>query len=245
MLRPFIYLLYSLYFFIIIVTTYGLFSIPILAIYPFLGKKRHRCYAFVAKYWAKATLIMTGLYPRVRGTMPKNKGPYIYLFNHQSQLDILIALAFLPPGFLIVAKEELFAVPVLGFSMRRCGYIPIKRNQARKATETLEQLNDLIQQGTSILIFPEGTRSLTGKIGPIKRGSIMVAFETKTPLLPIVINPAYQIMPKGSLFLQPHRLKLQIGEPLIFDWSNRERDYTMKAAETIENVLSQQLTRLA
>ncbi|MEK6558053.1 MAG: lysophospholipid acyltransferase family protein [Candidatus Margulisiibacteriota bacterium] len=244
MIKNMLYFVYSVYFFIIIIAIYILFSIPILLVYPFLGEKKHYYYSVFAKYWARTILVLVGLDPKISGRLPQSQSPFIYVFNHQSQLDILIALAFLPAGFLFVAKEELFKIPLLGDSMRRCGYIPIKRNEARKANETLRTLRELIDKGTSILIFPEGTRSLDGQIGLVKRGSIMVAFETQTPLLPVVINPAYRIMPKGSFLLRPARIRLQIGVPLLFDWENRDRAYTQEASAKIQGELNQLLQKI-
>jgi 1-acyl-sn-glycerol-3-phosphate acyltransferase len=245
MLKQIGYALYSVYFILIAIATYILFSIPIQIAYPFLGSKKHEYYAFFSKMWAVSILVLTGLLPKVHGKWPKDKGPYIYLFNHQSQLDILIALAVLPVGFKFVAKEELFKIPFLGDSLRKNGYISIKRQQAREAAAALEKVKSAIDKGLSILIFPEGTRTVTGEIGAIKRGSIMVAFETKTPLLPAIINPAHLIMPKGSYFLRPRRIHLQIGAPIILDWENQTRDYTIESAAKIESMLKAQLQQIA
>ena len=245
MLKQIGYALYSVYFIFVSVATYLIYSIPIQIAYPFLGKKKHERYAFFAKMWAVTILALTGLLPKVHGKRPTDNGPYVYLFNHQSQLDILIALAVLPVGFKFVAKEELFKIPFLGDSMRKNGYIPIKRQQAREAAAALEKVKSAIAQGLSILIFPEGTRTRTGAIGTIKRGSIMVAFETQTPMLPVVINPAHQIMPKGSFFLRPQRIDVQVGRPIVLDWDNKTRDYTIQSAADIETTLKAQLAQIA
>lgn len=244
MLRQIGYVLFSLYFVVVTVTTFILFSIPIQLAYPFLGSQKHERYAFFGKLWANTILFLTGLRPKRHGVWPKEKGPFIYLFNHQSQLDILIALAVLPAGFKFVAKEELFKVPFLGDAMRKSGYISIKRQNAREAVATLDKVRSMIEKGMSILIFPEGTRTLTGDIAPIKRGSIMVAFETKTTILPVVINPAHLVMPKGSFLLRPRRIHLQVGIPIDLDWNNQTRDYTIEAAATIESALKAQLQKL-
>ena len=245
MMKQIGYAVYSVYFILVAITTYILFSIPIQIAYPFLGKKKHEHYAFFSKMWAISILVLTGLLPRIHSNWPKDKGPYIYLFNHQSQLDILIALAVLPVGFKFVAKEELFKIPFLGDSLRKNGYISIKRQQAREAAAALEKVKSAIKAGLSILIFPEGTRTVSGEIGAIKRGSIMVAFETKTPLLPVIINPAHRIMPKGSYLLRPRRIHLQVGEPIVLDWENQTRDYTLQSAALVESTMKAQLKKIA
>ena len=227
--------IFTLYFIFAVVFLWIVLTIPTTLLYPFFGKYRHYFYSVLAKFWAFLCLKVTGLYPKGNlSDFKKIKAPVIYLFNHQSQLDILIALAILPAGFRFVAKQELFKVPFLGYSMKRCGYIPINRNQARDASKTLELLKELITKKTSILIFPEGTRSLTGELGEVKRGSIMLAFQTQTPLLPILINPAYRIMRKGSVALNYEPLQVHVGEKLNYDWANDSRDYTIATAKSIE-----------
>ncbi|MDD5456071.1 MAG: lysophospholipid acyltransferase family protein [Candidatus Margulisbacteria bacterium] len=244
MFGVFLNLLYSLYFIFISFFLYFLFSIPIFITYPFLGRKKHYYYSVFARAWARTILFLCGLYPKITGRMSDAGKSYIYIFNHQSQLDILIALAVLPPGFLFIAKEELFNIPLLGSSMKKCGYIAINRKNTKKARETIEQINEMVRKGTSILIFPEGTRSRTGKLGTVKRGTIMIAFDTETPLLPVVLNPAYKVMPKGSLFLKRQPIRLVFGHPLVFDWTNRSREYSIKTAENIEKILSEMLAKI-
>lgn len=227
--------LYTIYFFFTVFATYFFYSAIILPIYPFLGKRRYHAYRFFAKLWASTALLLTGLYPRKVGQIPHSKEARLFILNHQSQIDILIALAILPTGFSFVAKKELFKAPLLGISMKIAGYIPIERTNARRSNETLQRVQNLVKNGQSILIYPEGTRSINGKIGHIKRGSIMLAFQTGTPLVPVIINPAYKILPKNSLLLSYHRLRCIAGSEIIFNWANQTRDYTMKAAQQIED----------
>ncbi len=230
--------LYSVYFILITIFFFVVYTIPITFMYPFWGKKKHYNYAVWGKIWAQSILFATCLYPKISGNFPKKGSSNIFVLNHQSQIDILIALAVLPAGFIFIAKEDLFKVPFLGMSMKKCGYIPIKRESPKESTKTLEKIKQLVQEGKSVLIFPEGTRSTTGKIGAVKRGSIMLAFDTKTALLPVVLNPAYKIMPKGSLFLHHQPLKVIFGAPIHFDWENKNRNYTIHAAKKVEEELN-------
>ena len=245
MLLSFFRLIYTVYFILIVLGTYFFFSAIILPVYPFLGEKRFLSYRFFAKLWGATSLFLTGLYPKKTGRIPKSKEAKLYVLNHQSQIDILIALAILPSGFLFIAKEDLFKAPLLGWSMKLAGYIPIKRANARQSNKTLQQVQSLVKSGMSVLIYPEGTRSMDGSIGKVKRGSIMLAFQTKTPLLPVIINPAYKIMPKKSLLMSYHRLRCIIGEPLAFDWNDQSRDYTIHAAKTVEDTFKTMLQEIA
>jgi 1-acyl-sn-glycerol-3-phosphate acyltransferase len=209
-----------------------------------MGPKRHFAYCVAGKIWATTILVLTGLYPKKSGINPNPRRQYIYTFNHQSQLDILVALAILPPGFLFVAKESLFKVPFIGFSMRRSGYISIKRENAKQAAKTLQVIKDRINEGVSVLIFPEGTRTEDGSIGKVKRGSILIAFQTRIPLMPVIINPLHQILPKGKILFQYKLPRVVYGDELIFDWDNLNRQYTIDAAAEIEKTFKELLTSL-
>jgi len=156
----------------------------------------------------------------------------------------MLALAFLPPGFFFVAKNSLFKVPFFGTSLRMSGYIPIERANLKKAAKTLEHVKSLVENGRSALIYPEGTRGINGKVGKVKRGSIMIAFQTKTPILPIVMNPTYKALPKGKIIVHPKKIDIAIGDPIVFDWDNMSRDYTIDAAKKIEDTFKSLLSSI-
>jgi 1-acyl-sn-glycerol-3-phosphate acyltransferase len=115
-----------------------------------------------------------------------------------------------------VAKKELFSVPFLGWYMSLAGYVPIEREVSASAHRTIGSAADMLTKGECILIFPEGTRSKTGELGPFKRGSLMAAFQSGASVVPVAINGSYQMMPKKSYLINRVPIKMNIGKPLDF-----------------------------
>ncbi len=175
-------------------------------------KDKTRPFLIAARMWAKLLICMSGSKLKVYGleNFPKNNG-LVVVANHQSAADILILLAGLPQSFRFIIKQELFKVPIFGWYLRKAGYLSIDRDSARSAIKTLNQAKDLIKQGENILIFPEGTRSKDGKVGEFKRGSLMLAFISHAPILPITIDGSYNIMQKGGFILNYTTVNLTIS----------------------------------
>jgi 1-acyl-sn-glycerol-3-phosphate acyltransferase len=143
------------------------------------GNIAHR----VARIWAASILRVSGIRVKLNGL--KNIDPsksYIYMANHQSNFDIPVLLAHLPVQFRWLAKAELFKIPLFGLAMKRVGYISIDRSDFRSAVKSLKKAAETIRKGTSVVIFPEGTRSLDGKIHDFKKGGFIMAIDSRFPL---------------------------------------------------------------
>jgi 1-acyl-sn-glycerol-3-phosphate acyltransferase len=108
----------------------------------------------------------------------------------------------LPGQFRWLAKEELFHIPLLGMAMRRTGYIPVNRSDRRKAIQGMAKAVRRITEGTSVIIFPEGTRSPDGTLLPFKKGGFIMALQSQVPVVPVAIRGSRDIMPKHSLLIQ-------------------------------------------
>ncbi|UCD33120.1 MAG: 1-acyl-sn-glycerol-3-phosphate acyltransferase, partial [Desulfobacterales bacterium] len=148
------------------------------------GDTPHR----VARMWANCLLLVSGIKVSVKGYANIDpKRSYIYMSNHLSNFDIPVLLAFLPVQFRWLAKAELFKIPVFGYAMKRAGYISINRSDRKSAIKSLHQAAINVRNGTSILIFPEGTRSLEHNIQPFKKGGFVLAVDSGVPIVPIII----------------------------------------------------------
>lgn len=142
------------------------------------------------------------------------KGTYVFAANHSSMFDILVLLACLPVQFRWLAKEELFRIPFFGRAMRRCGYIPVNRSDPREGVRSLRQAAERIKAGVSVVVFPEGTRSLDGQIGPFKQGGIILAVRAGQPIVPVSISGAHRVLPSHSLRVRPGPIKVVIDNPI-------------------------------
>jgi 1-acyl-sn-glycerol-3-phosphate acyltransferase len=168
------------------------------------------------RFWARAILWFAGISVRVEGRERLDpRAIYIFAGNHQSQFDIPVLQGFLGFDFRWLAKKELFQVPVWGSAMRRGGYIPVDRGQGRAAFKSLDEAAGRIAGGTSVVIFPEGTRSPDGRLMPFKAGAMMLAIKAGVPVVPFGISGTYEILPKGRLLAQKSgTVTIRIGEPI-------------------------------
>lgn len=140
--------------------------------------------------------------------------PVVYAANHQSWFDIFAILGKLPVQFRWLAKEELFRIPIMGYAMRLIGYVPIDRSDRKKAFQSLEEASQRVREGTSIVIFPEGTRSQDGIIQPFKKGGIILAIKSGQPIVPISLSGSYKILPKRGRLVRPGRIRMTIVKPV-------------------------------
>ena len=121
------------------------------------------------KWFCRICLFSAGQILRVEGNIPKKeKQPYIYMFNHESMFDHFMIVAATSHYLTGVAAEDQYSYPVYGAGLRRYKAIPIKREKLKDAIHSLDDAESVIKNGTSLLIAPEGTRTITGTMGPFK-----------------------------------------------------------------------------
>jgi 1-acyl-sn-glycerol-3-phosphate acyltransferase len=189
------------------------------------GNLPHR----VARIWAASILRISGIKVKIRGlkNIDTSKS-YIYMANHQSNFDIPVLSAYLPVQFRWLAKAELFKIPLFGLAMRRVGYIPIDRSDFRAAITSLKKAAETIRKGTSVIIFPEGTRSMDGQIREFKKGGFIMAIDSQIPIVPVVIYGTRAIMPKKTLRIQPNNVLIEIKKPIpTSNFTRKNKDQLM------------------
>jgi 1-acyl-sn-glycerol-3-phosphate acyltransferase len=175
------------------------------------GEISHR----IARLWAHIYLRIAGVKVSVTGAEKVATPPYIFMCNHQSALDIHVLLAYLPFSFKFVAKRSLFLIPFLGWTMKRAGYISLDRENPRKALKAMDEAAKRIQDGTNILVFPEGTRSLDGKLLPFKKGVFSLAMKARVPIVPVGIRGTSLLQPEGyQVPVQGGAVSIHLGEPI-------------------------------
>lgn len=179
----------------------------------------------ITHYWGKALLKVAGVTLEVQGLERLEPGqPYVYAANHQSAFDIFVLLAALPP-VKFLAKIELFAIPLFGQALARAGSLPVDRSNRQAAMKSIDQAAQAVRQGSSIIIFPEGTRSTTGQLLAFKKGGFVLAIKSGQPLVPVSISGAGAVLPRGWGRLHPGPIKVVIGRPIptdIFKTKNKD-----------------------
>jgi 1-acyl-sn-glycerol-3-phosphate acyltransferase len=139
---------------------------------------------------------------------------YVMVSNHLSLVDILV-LFRLFTHYAWVSKVENFRVPVIGWNMRMNGYIPLVRGDRASAATMMEQCRATLRTGTSIMMFPEGTRSRDGRLQDFKPGAFQLAMDCQVPVLPIVLSGSGDALPKRGFVLQGrHRITVQVLDPV-------------------------------
>ncbi len=140
-------------------------------------------------------------------------GPYVFVSNHQSMVDIL-AVFGTRLDFLWVSKKENFYAPFLGWNMALCKYVSLKRGHLPSIMRMYRTCLRRIAEGHSLFIFPEGTRSPDGELKSFFKGAFRIAARNQLPVVPIVMDGTATVLPKGSFKITPTRVRIHVLEPI-------------------------------
>lgn len=148
----------------------------------------------------------------LHGSWPSLRTPRMYVFNHASLLDTLVCIAHIPEHTFTIGKKEQFAVPIWGRILRHWGCIPIDRQNREKAISQLDGLMKIFHGDKGLLVSPEGTRSTTGKLLPLKKGPFHIAEQCRAHIIPVGLRGAFESKNRNSWLLQKGTIHAHIGE---------------------------------
>jgi 1-acyl-sn-glycerol-3-phosphate acyltransferase len=168
-----------------------------------------------AKLWSRGLLLASGVRLRVEGRegLARDRS-YVFMVNHQSMFDIPVLLASLPVPARFMAKRELFRIPIFGWSLKAGGFIPVDRGESARAKDAFQEAVRRLQRGASVLLFPEETRSLDGRLLPFRRGGFLLALRSGLPVVPVGISGTFHIQPRGSYRIHPGVVAVRYGTPV-------------------------------
>jgi len=169
----------------------------------------------ISAFWARLNLALSGVPISMSGDELIDKDqPYIVMANHQSYYDVLALIGYLPLQLKWVMKMELRKIPIFGFACEKVGHIYIDRGNSERSQESLKAAGEKIRAGSSVVFFPEGTRSPNGRLQPFKKGGFVMALEAKVPILPVTVVGGRKILPRKSLRILPGSMKIIIHDPI-------------------------------
>ncbi len=174
--------------------------------------------SFCGVVWARLLAWITPMFKTVKGkwNIDKNQS-YVVVSNHQSQYDILMLYGWLGVDFKWVMKMELRSVPILGVACDKLGHIYIDRSNTQAALSSINAAKKKIIGGTSVLFFPEGSRSRDGQLKNFKKGAFKMALDLDLPILPVTINNTRKILPSDTADLMPGRANMTIHPPVSIE----------------------------
>ena len=233
--------IYSLFFWII----YAIITIilgALIFIFSFFCDDRflHK----IGKLWGKLALIITFTEVNYQEISEFEKNDsYIIMPNHQSAFDIFSLFAYLPVEFRWVSKKENFKIPVVGQAMKVMNEISVDRGNIKDLKSTINSMKKCLERGISVLIFPEGTRSIDGNLLPFKKGGFFLALSSGKKILPVAIWGTKNINKRGSLLVTPfQRITILIGEPVNFEKQGKIEEKMEKFREILQSLIEKAKT---
>ena len=199
------------------VVLWMLFSIPAAVVgFPALYLTGRVDLLWELSLWAaRSGCRLAGIRLRAVGREQLEDGrAYLFISNHVSNLDPPVIASLLGRHIAIIAKQELFKIPLFGRAMRAAGFVAVNRASRRSAVESVGNAVHVLQSGLGMLAFPEGTRSSNGKLLPFKKGPFQLAMEAGVPVVPITIVGSHEAWPKGSMALHAGEIVVHFHAPI-------------------------------
>ncbi|HXX20907.1 MAG TPA: lysophospholipid acyltransferase family protein [Candidatus Acidoferrum sp.] len=157
---------------------------------------------------------LLGIRVCVEGVEKVPRGPCVFVANHASNIDPMAMIPAIPRRVGILAKQELFRIPIFGTAMRVAQFVPVDRANKESASAAVSLAVQRLKNGLSFVIFAEGTRSPDGRLRPFKRGAFTLAIEASVPIVPISIVGAHLVMKRGEKIVHRGDVTIRFAEPV-------------------------------
>jgi len=205
-------------------------------------KKRRRMVDWIIHFWAKMSMSVCGYVPQVVGleNLPPHSINCLYVPNHTSFLDILTLTGFIPRPMKYVSKAEILKIPFIGWPMKLAGHIALKTTSRRSQLETFKDTVISLQEGNSVITFPEGTRARDGRLKSFKRGPFKMALSAGVPIVPVTIDGLARWYPAGTLLPinVPQGVRVVVHPPLELEPSGMSE---AQLCEKVYNIINDEL----
>jgi 1-acyl-sn-glycerol-3-phosphate acyltransferase len=225
----------------ILVIFFPLFALMLISviIFSYITHPKNT-YPFLVPISARVIMLSGLQWFSVKGKVPPKKdGPYLFMFNHESMFDVLMLAGGIPYYINAIGWEGVFKIPLFGFMAKRYGAYAITHDNTDKAKATLKAAEKiLLQDKDSMVLSPEGQRTITGEMGEFKKGGFHFAKATNATIVPVGLIGAYRANKRTSWTINPGRLTLVFGDPITAE------DYSNLSVEELRDVTKERIGSL-
>jgi len=195
-------------------------------------------------YWVgiKGVVFITrvaGLRVRVEGRENIPAGVCMFAANHTSNADAAAIVGAIPRRLAIFGRKSLFDIPIVGLAFRLAKFVPVDRGNREAALASVKQAIEYMNQGYSFLVYPEGTRSMDGRLQRFKKGAFVMAIEAGVPIVPVICTGAHRVMRKKSLVIHPGKVTVRFAKPI--DAASYTIDRRDELARRVHAVIAEEL----
>jgi len=203
--------------------------------------------AWTMRTYGRKNLSTSGIQVTTSGldNVPETGG-FVLVANHESHWDGVCLIARIPRTLCIVGKKELFWIPVFGWALHALGFVPLDRQNKRRAKSGMHRVEEELRAGEGVMLFPEGTRGLTDALLPFKRGGFVAAIHAGVPVLPVGISGTRARLAPGEMLTKPGRVHLTVGPALSTEGLAYEdrRSLTERAQRAVEQLRREAASQL-
>ncbi|MBO7609352.1 MAG: 1-acyl-sn-glycerol-3-phosphate acyltransferase [Muribaculaceae bacterium] len=195
---------------------------------------------YPAKWWSRLWCAIHFVRIKVQGREKVDRETsYVFVANHQGAYDIFTVYGYLGHPFKWMMRKGITNIPLVGTACRAAGHILVDTKSAGGLRHTIEDAEKKLGKGMSLVVFPEGRRTDTGKMGVFKPGAFRLALEFGLPIVPITIDGSYRVMPRNTFNVTPGTITLTLHEPIAPEICDNDPDQvSRKARAAIESSLS-------
>jgi 1-acyl-sn-glycerol-3-phosphate acyltransferase len=199
-----------------------LIGMPALTLYLFV--RNPKVIFIPARFACRLGFLVGGVRVTVQGLERLDRvPPYVFVANHQSWLDPPALFTYLGRDLAFLVKKELYRLPILNPGLYWIDCAPVDRSNKERAIESIRLAAEKVRNGRSFIIYPEGTRTRNGDMLPFKKGAFHMAIAAGVPIVPITVNGAYEIMPRGPVRAIPGTIHITVHEPVQVTGYGSER----------------------
>ena len=166
--------------------------------------------------WCRFMIFVFGCKIHINGELPENES-FVIMANHQSFLDVFAVPIALKGKFSAVAASKNFKIPVYKTFLKKLKVVGIDRANLENAIKGITEAEKVLQSGYHIVILPEGTRTMSGKLNSFKKGGFHLARNTKARIIPVIVQGLYDIKPKNRWYIKPGKINIIVEKPIAID----------------------------